>query len=197
MAGRAAILIAMYDLIAAVVAFLTFSSTVRWFSALIGTKLSQSYVSCITSHVLFPWGQHGAPTPHGMCCETIHRPPAAGLVVLGHFGCSLLIIVGNRSTAQKKLFVQNDLEYSTLSSVLLVCSVQQVVASLYLICFVATGFNWSKSSHAVGGVVYLVGLCASFTAGAIGIKLTSLHLLSDENLLVRFFCSILDIGRCF
>ena len=132
-------------------------------------------------------------SPHHMGYESNYTAPAAGILLLAHFGCSLLIVVGNRSTAQKKNFVQNDLEYSTLSSILIVCSLQQVAVSAYLIWFVATGFNWSKSPHAFGGVLYMIGLCASFMAGVIGLKVSSLHLFSDENLLVRYYCSELDV----
>lgn len=152
---------------------------------------------CTVQHILFayPWvTTRVVPgSSHHMGYENNCSASTAGILLLAHFGCSLLIVMGNRSTAQKKNFVQNDLEYSTLSSILIVCSLQQVVASAYLIWFVATGFNWSKSPHAFGGVLYVIGLCASFMAGVIGMKVSSLHLFSDENLLVRCYCRILDV----
>jgi hypothetical protein len=102
---------------------------------------------------------------------------------LVHFGVCISIIQGARKTAQDKLFVCGDLEYTIHSSFLFFCSLEQVVASMVGIWLLSTGFDWEHAS-VLAGLCYLVGMIAALAAGYIGAGISGSHLISNSDDLV-------------
>lgn len=105
--------------------------------------------------------------------------------MLVHFGFCITIARGTRKGAQEKHLVSGDLEYTIESSILLVCSVEQMVGSVVAVWLVLTGFQWSNGPEGFAAFCYLVAILAAFTAGYFGLDVCVRHLSSNNDELVR------------
>ena len=106
--------------------------------------------------------------------------------MLLHFGFSIAIIRVAGRIAHYKVLVSGDLEYSVHSSIVLVCSVEQVVASFVAVWLIVTGAHWAHGFlDFLSGSCYIVGLIFALAAGYLAADTTARHLSSNSDELVR------------
>lgn len=140
------------------------------------------------------------------CTLVCYRDRLAGLGLFVHFGLSFTIAREHRSVAQYRVPVPGDLEFTALSSLLLVCSVVQLIESGAAVT-VAASWVWMGSSSdeadteqhgpvlgqlvmfcvaAIRIAVFLLTAYLSLVTGSLGVAISGKHLCSNCDTLVCY-----------
>lgn len=101
-----------------------------------------------------------------------------------------MVVQATRMAAQKvgKALVPGGLEFSIHSSLLLMSSLVQTIASVGGIWVVASGgFDWSKAREGFAAFCYLAAFLAAIAAGSLGVEVSGKHIFGNKEELV---CSI-------
>lgn len=99
-----------------------------------------------------------------------------------------MVVSGARNTAQNAqecTMVHGDLEFTIHSSMLLMASLAQIVASVVGLWVVLCGMQWSRREAGFAGFGYVLGLLAAIVSGAIAADVSGKHVFRNKEGMVR------------